>query len=163
MLCWVSVAVCDDQDAGNGDGDGEDLVPAQLLSEHGHRESVGEECGAIVNRGQVRRSGHADRDVPTSTSDGESGSDEGRGAYQIWPRVDMTVALGGIDVAELDHESGCANVLVVTLPNRVPGRVPLLDANDSELEEPQHEPGAVGEVTADGLISVRTAKKGLEN
>jgi len=77
VLCGGLVAVCDDEDAHNGDGDGNDLARAYFLVEDGNAEGVGEEGGAVVDCGQVAGCRLVDGYVPTSSCEGEGACDEG--------------------------------------------------------------------------------------
>ena len=67
------VAVGDDEDAEDGEGDGEHFVEAEFVVEEHDAEDVGEEGGAVVDRGQVGGGGHVYGDVPGAAGDGEEG------------------------------------------------------------------------------------------
>ena len=86
--CWFGrhgVAVCDDEDAADCDGDGENFGPADLFAEQGDAEDVGEEGGAVVDSGEVACSCQVDCDIPRATCDGQGAGQRGNGPYHIRP------------------------------------------------------------------------------
>lgn len=127
MFRGGDVAVCDDEDAHDGDGYGDDLAGADFLVEDGDAKGIGEEGGAVVDGCQVARCGLVDGHVPTSSCQCESACDEGRHLEHVWYGRDLGLAGCGVEVLVLDHEGGLAEELDVSSPKGRPWLVPVLE------------------------------------
>ena len=90
------VAVCDDEDAYDGDGNGDDFGGADFFVEDGDAEGVGKEGGAVVDGGQVAGCRLVDGYVPTSSCERESACDEGRHFEHVTDGRDLGLARRGV-------------------------------------------------------------------
>lgn len=77
MLGRRYVAVCDDEDTGNGDCDGDDFACLHFFMENRDAEGVCEEGAAVVDCGQVGGGGLVHGDVPAAAGEGEGAGNEG--------------------------------------------------------------------------------------
>lgn len=158
MLRRVRVAIRHDQHADDGHGDREHLAPTQPLAEERYGEGVCKKSRAVVDRGQVGRGRHAHGDVPRAAGNGQSARNKSGGACQIRPGVDVAEPLWCVDVPELNHERRRADVFIVSAPECAPGHAPLLDAEDGQLQEPQHRPRAMRKIPL-SLLSAWSCKR----
>ena len=114
------VAVRDRQYACDGHGDGEDLVKAQLVFQQWNTEGICEECGAVVDGGQVAGRCEIDRDIPGATCNGQGGCNESRCLEDIASWGGMCVAGGEVDFLRLDHLGGGADDGFMATPEGLP-------------------------------------------
>lgn len=142
----IFVAVRDDQDANDGEGDGEALVEAEFVVEQHDGEDVGEKGGAVVDGGQVGGGGQVDGNIPRAAGHGEEGGDEGGGFDHVGPRGAGGGAGREVQVLRHDHLGGGFQDVLVSAPESFPGQFTFLNADDQELDGPQEDPGAVGQV-----------------
>lgn len=127
MFCGGGIAVCDDEDAHNSDGYGDDLAGADLLVENGDTEGVGEEGRAVVDGCKVTGCGLVHSHVPTSSGKCKGACDEGRHLEHVSYRRDLGLAGCWVEVLVLDHESGLAEELDVSSPEGRPWLAPVLE------------------------------------
>ena len=122
------VAICDDEDAGNGHGHGNNLACADFFVENGDAEGVGEEGRAIVNGSEVTGCGLVDGHVPTASGECKGACNETRHLDHVSYGRDLGLARRGMQALVLDHEGGLAQELDMAAPEGRPWLVPMLEA-----------------------------------
>ena len=134
VLGLFAVAVCDDEDADDGERDRDHFVHAEFVVEEEDGEDVGEEGGAVVDGGEVGRGGQVDGDVPGAAGHGEEGGDEGGGFDHVGPRGARGGGWREVEVLGLHHLGCGADEEFVSSPEGRPGEFALLDADDQQLD-----------------------------
>lgn len=140
------VAVRNDKHARNGDEHSRHLSPAQALAQQRDAKGVREEGAAVVDCREVARRRHVDGDVPAAAGDGEGRCDARYRLGDVRPRRDAHVPRRRVGILPRHHLCRLAQDLDVPAPEDGPGQRALLEAQEAELEEPEHGPGAVREV-----------------
>lgn len=133
VLCGRGVPIGYDEDAEDGNGDGNDLVRFDLLLKKRNTECIRKESTAVVDCREVARGRQVHGEIPASTGNCEGASDEGRHADHVAYGRGLRLADGWVECLVLDHERGLAEELDVSSPEDGQRGGKVLQAHYDEL------------------------------